>query len=148
MPLLETPTDPGTAAWNDNQDVAAGSIATDAVTAAAAASQATTILTGTSADGATGAVTEASGASISVTGARVSGNVSVASGTSTTAGNNGDKVLNSSADVHVNSRSRIVRLHVRRAPPGASWVAFRCHASQPGPAGTRVGAIVAVSRKQ
>jgi len=83
--ILQANLNPGTAAWAENQDVVAGSVDTDATTAAGAASQAAIVETGNAADGATGALTVASGTATSATGTRVSGAVTVRSGTSTSA---------------------------------------------------------------
>jgi hypothetical protein len=88
--LLEAPLGTGSAAvWTTNQDVTAGSVDTDAVTAAAATSQSTFVDTGNSADGTSGANIITTGTSTSVTGIGASGTVTVRSGPSTASGNNG-----------------------------------------------------------
>jgi hypothetical protein len=78
--LQSTTSTSADATWQDNQDVDAGGIATDATTAAGAASQASTILTGSAADGNTGALTIGSGAATSATAVRASGAIIMSTG--------------------------------------------------------------------
>ncbi len=87
--ILTAPTNPGTSAWTTGEDVTAGSVDTDATTAAGVASQAAIVETGNAADGATGTLNIVTGNSTSATLAHASGAITVGTGTTTAAASNG-----------------------------------------------------------
>ena len=86
--LLQSPLATGsTAAWAANQDVAAGSVETDATNGTN--SQATKVTTGTATDADSGDNVVSTGSSTSASGANSSGDLRVETGASTAAGNAG-----------------------------------------------------------